>query len=103
MPSRIHPYLGTQRTGPDLANVDVRQQSEVWNLIHLYNPRAVVPQSVMREYPWYFEEKDQAAPNETVVSVPASYAPRGKVIVATEDAMALVRYLQWLKQPEVKQ
>ncbi|MGH8575170.1 MAG: cbb3-type cytochrome c oxidase subunit II [Gammaproteobacteria bacterium] len=96
------PLLGTQRTGPDLANVGVRQPSEMWNLIHLYNPRAVVPQSVMPGYPWYFEEKDQAAPNETVVPVPASYAPRAKVVVATEDALALVRYLQWLKQPEVK-
>ncbi|MFH0343241.1 MAG: cbb3-type cytochrome c oxidase subunit II [Chromatiales bacterium] len=36
------PLLGTQRTGPDLANVGIRQPSEVWNLIHLYNPRAVM-------------------------------------------------------------
>ncbi len=95
------PLLETQRTGPDLANVGVRQPSELWNLIHLYNPRAVVPQSVMPGYPWYFDEKDQAEPNETVVPIPAGYAPRGKVVVATEDALALVRYLQWLKQPEV--
>ena len=27
------PLLGTQRTGPDLANVGKRQPSEIWNLI----------------------------------------------------------------------
>jgi len=46
------PMLGTQRTGPDLSNVGKRQPSEVWNLIHLYNPRAVVPTSVMPSYPY---------------------------------------------------
>jgi len=97
------PLLGTQRTGPDLANVGVRQSSEIWNLIHLYNPRAVVPQSVMPAYPWYFESKEQAGENDIVVPVPDQYAPTGKVIVATDEAIALVRYLQSLKQLEITQ
>ena len=37
------PLLGTQRTGPDLANVGRRQPSDTWHLLHLFNPRAVVP------------------------------------------------------------
>jgi cytochrome c oxidase cbb3-type subunit 2 len=37
--------LGSQRTGPDLTNIGVRQPSVTWQYIHLYNPRAVVPQS----------------------------------------------------------
>ena len=97
------PLLGTQRTGPDLANVGVRQPSEVWNLIHLYNPRAVVPQSVMPAYPWFFESRDQIGENDVVVPVPDQYAPTDQVIIATDEAIALVRYLQSLNQPEISQ
>lgn len=95
------PLLGTQRTGPDLSNVGIRQPSDVWNLIHLYNPRAVVPTSVMPGYPWYFEEKEQAAENDVVVVVPDRFKPQGTVIVATAEALSLVAYLQSLKQIEV--
>jgi cbb3-type cytochrome c oxidase subunit II len=95
------PMLGTQRTGPDLADVGTRQPSEAWHLIHLYDPRAVVPQSVMPAYRWYFVEKDQAGPGDVVAPVPTSNAPRGKVIVAGPDAKALVRYLLSLKQAKV--
>lgn len=97
------PMLGTQRTGPDLANVGVRQPSELWNLIHLYNPRATVPQSAMPGYPWYFEEKDKAGADDTVVPIPEPYAPTGKTVVATDEAIGLVRYLQSLKQPKLEQ
>jgi cytochrome c oxidase cbb3-type subunit II len=95
------PMLGTQRTGPDLADVGTRQPSETWHLIHLYDPRAVVPQSVMPAYRWYFVEKDQAGGGDVVVPVPAELAPRGKVITAGPDAKALVGYLLSLKQAKV--
>jgi cytochrome c oxidase cbb3-type subunit II len=92
------PMLGTQRTGPDLADVGSRQPNEAWHLIHLYDPRAVVPQSVMPAYRWYFAAKDKAGPDDVVVPVPAGSAPRGKVIVAGPDGIELVRYLLSLKQ-----
>ena len=92
------PMLGTQRTGPDLADVGSRQASEAWHLIHLYAPRAVVPQSVMPAYRWYFAAKDKAGPDDVVVPVPAGSAPRGKVIVAGPEGIELVRYLLSLKQ-----
>jgi len=92
------PMLGTQRTGPDLADVGSRQPSEAWHLIHLYDPRAVVPQSVMPAYRWYFVEKNQADPGDVVAPVPAGRAPSGKVIVAGPEATALVHYLLSLKQ-----
>ena len=95
------PMLGTQRTGPDLSDVGTRQSSETWHLIHLYDPRAVVPQSVMPAYRWYFVAKDQAGPGDVVVPVPADSAPRGKVIVAGPDGKELVRYLLSLKQAKV--
>ncbi len=54
--------LGSERTGPDLTNIGERQPSEVWQYIHLYNPRAVVPQSIMPAFDWMFQVVDQAPP-----------------------------------------
>jgi cytochrome c oxidase cbb3-type subunit 2 len=85
--------LGTMRTGPDLMNIAVRQPSEDWHLIHLYDPRIVVPGSLMPPYPWLFEEKLSAGPNDKVLTLPDSRAPKGKVVVAGRDARALTAYL----------
>ncbi len=47
-----HPFLwGSKRTGPDLARVGGRY-SDDWHRAHLYNPRNVVPESIMPAYPW---------------------------------------------------
>jgi cytochrome c oxidase cbb3-type subunit 2 len=97
------PLPGTERTGPDLSNVASRQPSDTWHLLHLYNPRAVVPQSVMPGFPWYFEEKAAAAADDIVVPVPARFVPtQGRVVVARQEARALVAYLLSLRQPEVQ-
>jgi cytochrome c oxidase cbb3-type subunit 2 len=45
---------GSKRTGPDLARVGGRY-SDDWHLIHLMNPRDVVPESNMPGYPWLAE------------------------------------------------
>ena len=96
------PLLGTQRTGPDLSDVAVRQPSETWHLLHLYNPRAVVPRSVMPGYPWYFEVKPAAEADDVVVPVPAAFHPApGDVVVAKREARDLVAYLLSLRQPYV--
>ena len=42
---------GSKRTGPDLARVGGRY-SDDWHRVHLINPRAVVPESIMPGYPW---------------------------------------------------
>jgi cytochrome c oxidase cbb3-type subunit II len=91
--------LGSERTGPDLTNVGERQPSTVWQYIHLYNPRAVVPQSIMPAFAWLFEVVDQAPPGVTPVALPAAYAPTHGVVVPTPDAQALAAYLLALKQP----
>lgn len=96
------PLLGTQRTGPDLSNVGVRQPSDIWNLIHLYNPRAVVAGSVMPGYPWYFETKKQANEEDTLVPVPEMFKPKGMQVVASDDAKAIVAYIQSLKQVAIQ-
>jgi len=91
--------LGSERTGPDLTNVGVRQPSSVWQYIHLYNPRAVVPESIMPSFDWLFEVVDQAPPDATPVPLPKSYAPARGVVVPTHKADALIAYLASLKQP----
>jgi len=96
------PMLGTQRTGPDLSNVGLRQPSEVWNLIHLYNPRAVVPNSVMPGYPWYFKLVSEDSSREDLVPIPKEFVPTGKAVLASREAKALAAYLRTLKQVEIK-
>lgn len=85
--------MGTMRTGPDLFNVGARLPDKKWQLLHLYEPRAVNPWSIMPAFRFLFKVKNQAAPGDTVVDVPAPYAPPGKVVVATPQALALVDYL----------
>src|SRR5690625_2778109 len=89
---------GTERTGPDLTAVGSRQPSQQWHLIHLYNPRAVVPDSIMPSYPWMFKEKRKADESDIVVNVDKKFTRRGGVIVAKQEALDLVDYLLALKQ-----
>jgi cytochrome c oxidase cbb3-type subunit 2 len=42
---------GSKRTGPDLARVGGKY-SDQWHVLHLMNPRQVVPESNMPGYPW---------------------------------------------------
>ena len=44
---------GTRRIGPDLAR-EAGQRPQDWQLVHLYNPRYTVPDSVMPGYRWLF-------------------------------------------------
>ncbi|MGN6292408.1 MAG: cytochrome c [Chitinophagaceae bacterium] len=94
--------MGTERTGPDLTDIGNRQPSKDWNLVHLYNPRIVVKESIMPAYPWLFAVKKEPSKSDVVVNVPAEYldGQEGKV-VATRDAMYLIAYLQSLKQTKL--
>ena len=91
--------MGTERTGPDLTDIGNRQPSKDWNLVHLFNPRIVVKESVMPAYPWLFMVKNEPAKNDVIVNVPPAFlgAKQGKV-VAGKEALYLVAYLQSLKQ-----
>jgi cytochrome c oxidase cbb3-type subunit 2 len=91
--------LGSERTGPDLSNVGARQASDVWQYIHLYNPRAVVPQSIMPSFSWMFDVVDKAPAGVAPVPVPKAFAPPRGVVVPGHQAKALVAYLLSLKQP----
>ena len=100
-----HPFLwGSKRTGPDLARVGGRYSDE-WHRAHLYNPRDVVPESIMPSYPWLFEDKvdGRLTPKKMealrIVGVPYT----DEDIEGAKDAVdgkpeieALVAYLQHL-------
>jgi len=50
-----HPFQwGSKRTGPDLARVGGKY-SNAWHTQHLVNPRDVVPESIMPNYPWLLD------------------------------------------------
>ena len=65
---------GTRRIGPDLARESGRRSRD-WQLVHLYNPRFVVPDSMMPAYTWMFD---------------------GSADRPTQDARDLVAYLNTL-------
>lgn len=85
--------LGTMRTGPDLLNIGARMPSRDWHLTHLYQPRAIQPNSIMPDFPFLFEVKSEASPGDVVVALPSKYQPPGKVVVARPEALDLVDYL----------
>ena len=46
------PFLwGSKRTGPDLHRL-TGKYTDAWHRVHVMNPRAVVPGSIMPAYPW---------------------------------------------------
>ncbi|MGH9600018.1 MAG: cbb3-type cytochrome c oxidase subunit I [Terracidiphilus sp.] len=65
---------GTRRVGPDLARESGKRPRD-WQLVHLYNPRFTVPDSVMPGFAWLFN----GAPTKP-----------------TRDALDLVAYLNTL-------
>lgn len=94
--------LGSERTGPDLTAIGERQPSKEWHLLHLYQPRAAVKESIMPAYQWLFQEKDYLDKGDVEVKVPAEFMKhKFKKIVATKKALQLVAYLQSLKQTKL--
>ncbi|ELI6425541.1 cbb3-type cytochrome c oxidase subunit II [Vibrio sp. SCSIO 43155] len=97
---------GSKRTGPDLTNLG-RKYSDQWHVLHLIDPRQVVPTSIMPAYPWLFEHtlSGNAIGNkmETLRTLGVPYTDqeisdarlqiRGKT-----KGEALIRYLQSLGQ-----
>jgi len=92
------PLLGTSRTGPDLSNIGHRQPSAKWHHQHLYAPQSISPDSIMAPYRYLYETRRiQSAPSPDALELPAPYAPApGYEVVPTEEAKALVAYLQSL-------
>jgi cytochrome c oxidase cbb3-type subunit I/II len=52
-----HPFQwGSRRIGPDLQRVGGKYPDS-WHYRHMLDPRAIVPGSIMPEYPWLFKKK----------------------------------------------
>jgi len=91
--------LGSQRLGPDLANIGVRKPDIQWHLKHLYAPTQVVTNSTMPPYRFLFERRRvNQAPAADALELEGDLSPEpGFEIVPTDEAKALVAYLVSLK------
>lgn len=70
--------LGTRRIGPDLTRIGLKY-ADAWHIAHHWNPRAVVPDSIMPGFPWLFKPTKGDEPPEL-----------------NDDGVALVAYIQKL-------
>ena len=98
-----HPFQwGSKRTGPDLARVGGRYSDE-WQVLHLMQPRDVVPESNMPGYPWLarnrIDETHTGAKMRGLRRVGVPYTDE-QIAAAAEEVKgrtemdALVAYLQ---------
>jgi hypothetical protein len=69
--------FGTRRVGPDLSREGGRRSND-WHVVHFYRPRMTSPESVMPDYPWFFDNLPDG---------PGTPNRRG---------FALLTYMQWL-------
>ncbi len=100
-----HPFQwGSKRTGPDLARVGGKYSDE-WHRVHLNNPRDVVPESNMPEYPWLLKNTvnpEDMAPRMRalrMVGVPYSdeeIAKAAEGVQGKTEMEATIAYLQSL-------
>jgi cytochrome c oxidase cbb3-type subunit 2 len=95
---------GSKRTGPDLARVGGRY-SDDWHVIHLLNPRDVVPESNMPGYPWLAETAVDGALVQKKMEVlrtlgdpytEEEISAAAQTVEGKTELQALVAYLQGL-------
>jgi ribosomal protein L7/L12 len=91
--------LGSQRIGPDLANVGIRLPDLNWHLLHLYAPRLQVKDSAMPPYRFLFEKRRiERTRSPEALDLPPELAPEpGYEIVPKQQAQELAAYLISLK------
>ena len=87
--------LGTMRTGPDLANIAVRQPSRTWHHLHLFDPETTSPGSIMPPYRFLYDRvpRDGGDPPEDALDLPDKFDDPDYWWVPTDRAEALVDYL----------
>lgn len=83
--------FGTRRVGPDLSREGGRRGND-WHMVHFFRPRLTSPESVMPDYPWFFDSTDTVETTDVngkrvLVRGPSAPNKRG---------LALVTYMQWL-------
>jgi cytochrome c oxidase cbb3-type subunit 2 len=100
-----HPFqFGSKRTGPDLARVGGRYTDE-WHLLHLRNPRDLVPESNMPAFAWLEKHlldgtatggKMRALRTLGTPYSDADIAGAAAVVEGKSEMQALIAYLQGL-------
>ena len=97
--------LGTMRTGPDLSNIGVRGYYADWHHKHLYNPRMMVPGSIMPPFRFLYEVRPIVGQTSAdALELTGEWKARlepGYEIVPTGDAKDLVAYLLSLDRTTV--
>ena len=95
--------LGSQRIGPDLADVGSRLPVAELHLLRLYNPKIFEKKSVMPPYRFLFEKrKIGREPSPNALRFTSEFAPeQDSEIVPTDQATALVAYLISLRADTV--
>jgi cytochrome c oxidase cbb3-type subunit 2 len=89
-----HVFLGSVRIGPDLADIGTRSPNGVTQLMHLYNPRITVPDSMMPQFPYLFaKRKIKGDRSAAALPIPPKYVEDGYEIIPTREANDLVAYL----------
>jgi cytochrome c oxidase cbb3-type subunit I/II len=64
-----HPFLwGSKRTGPDLQR-EGKKYPNVWHYLHMENPKAISPGSIMPAYPWLEKNSLDVSTMEKKISV----------------------------------
>ena len=101
------PLLGSNRLGPDLTNVGNKswrnepaddfvarppKRDKAWHLLHLYNPRIHVAESIMPPYRYLFEEV-KIGGQKAEKALPIAASKPGYVIIPSDKADQLVDYL----------
>lgn len=91
--------IGSQRVGPDLADVGARLGNTDWQLLHLYAPQSVVKNSAMPPFRFLFEtRKIGDVPSPDALNLPKEFAPSaGCEVVPKPEAKQLVAYLLRLR------
>ena len=90
-----HVLIGNTRVGPDLANLGLRGHSLEWLHQHLFEPQALIPESVCQPSPFLYEVSQEEALGFIELS---SGDSASRFIKPTLRAERLVAYLQALKQ-----
>ncbi|MFO7447862.1 MAG: cytochrome-c oxidase, cbb3-type subunit I [Ignavibacteriaceae bacterium] len=63
-----HPFLwGSKRTGPDLHRVG-QKYPNLWHYLHMENPRAMSPGSIMPSYPWLLTDELDVSDTEAKIN-----------------------------------
>ena len=92
--------LGNQRIGPDLSNLGNRNPDANWHLVHLFDPRKAVEDSVMPSYGFLFEKRElngKAANEALRFNGELVVDDEGRQVIPRQSAKDLVAYLLSLR------